>query len=318
MTRFVFWQNILAFYQVPHISALAALPDHEVIWVVEELLTPDRVKAQIGLLTEPPYPVRSKVRNALIPTFHYLHRLAYGRRISFILAIGHMAVRFYRSVGYSDSTVFPYGYFPELIDPPTFSVHDSGPVSFMYLGQLIHRKGVDILLNALAELRDFDWRLNIMGNGDAQESLEQLADKLEIRSRLKFIPPAANEIALNTIAQNDVFVLPSRHDGWGAVINEALICGVPAISSDHCGAADLVRDDWRGSIFQNESIGDLAKVLLAWIKRGQRTEAQTKAIQSWSELIGAKCVSRYLSDVAKYTSKKDNRQDQKPQAPWLS
>ena len=41
--RVVFWQNILSFYQVPHITALAADPGTEVVWVVQQAISPDRV-----------------------------------------------------------------------------------------------------------------------------------------------------------------------------------------------------------------------------------------------------------------------------------
>lgn len=43
------------------------------------------------------------------------------------------------------------------------------------------------------------------------------------------------------MARADVLVLPSWHDGWGAVVSEALMAGTPAIASDACGSAGVVR-----------------------------------------------------------------------------
>ena len=237
--RVVFWQNILSFYQVPHITALAAFPDTEVVWVVQQAITPDRVAqgwkvpdvpgvrvvvapddaavqgliserpkdsvhifsgihqdpiarkafylciktpAQIGLLNEPPFPGR--LRDLVSPTFHRVHRLLHGRRVDFVLAIGHMAVNFYRAVGYPANAVFPYGYFPPApSDPPTARPQD-GPVQILYLGQLVERKGVDILLDALGTLQDLDWAVTLLGGGDGEDALAAQAKALGIDDRV--------------------------------------------------------------------------------------------------------------------------------------
>src|SRR5437870_11248743 len=87
----------------------------------------------------------------------------------------------------------------------------------------------------------------------------------------------------------DLLVLPSRYDGWGAVINEALMSGIPAICSDNCGAADLVRSSVQlGAVFRAGSAIDLARVLGTWIRRGplseRRTEEHTSELQSRGQL----------------------------------
>jgi len=59
----------------------------------------------------------------------------------------------------------------------------------------------------------------------------------------------------------DLLVLPSLHDGWGVVVNEALIQGVPALVSDACGAKTLIEVSGAGSIFEAGSADDLMRVL---------------------------------------------------------
>ena len=51
------------------------------------------------------------------------------------------------------------------------------------------------------------------------------------------------------ICESDCLVLPSRYDGWGAVISEALMVGTPVICSDNCGAANVVTASNVGSVF---------------------------------------------------------------------
>ena len=63
-------------------------------------------------------------------------------------------------------------------------------------------------------------------------------------------------------AAADVFVLPSRHDGWGLVVNEALGAGLPIVVSDRVGAGrDLVKDGENGFVFPSEDVDALASCL---------------------------------------------------------
>ena len=55
----------------------------------------------------------------------------------------------------------------------------------------------------------------------------------------------------------DCLVLPSKHDGWGTVVSEALISGVPAICSDTCGVAEVVKLSNYGGVFKSGNIEDL-------------------------------------------------------------
>ncbi len=374
--RVVFWQNILSFYQVPHLAALAAQPDTEVVWVVQEAITPDRVAqgwkvpevpgvrvvvapedaavaglvaespessvhvfsgihqdpvarrafylcvktpAQIGLLNEPPFPGR--VRDLVSPPFHRAHRLVYGRHIDFVLAIGHMAVDFYRSIGFPERAVFPYGYFPPAPGgtPParTGDGGGGGPVEIMYLGQLIERKGVDVLLRALGTLKDMDWRVTLLGGGDQKDALAGLASELGIGERVTFQAPQENAQAMRQMEQSDMFVLPSRHDGWGVVVNEALLRGVPVVCSDRCGASDLLAAPWRGETFPAGSAEGLAESLRRWIAKGRRTPADTQRVRDWSRRsLEGTVVAAYLREVISFTKPGANAAGARPVPPW--
>ena len=368
--RVVFWQNILSFYQVPHITALAAYPDTEVVWVVQRTISPDRVAqgwkvpdvpgvevvvapdeaavqrlvserpkdsvhifsgihqdpiarkafylciktpAQIGLLNEPPFPGR--LRDLISPTFHRVHRLLHGRHIDFVLAIGHMAVNFYRAVGFPKNAVFPYGYFPPAPSDLPAKPHQDGPVQILYLGQLIERKGVDILLDALGTLQDLDWAVTLLGGGDQQGALAAQAKALGIEGRVTWQAPMENALAMQKVAQSDLFVLPSRHDGWGVVVNEALLRGVPVVCSDHCGASDLIRDAWRGETFEAGSVPSLASVLRRRIAAGKPAPEAAQRICDWSACIEGPAVAAYLRDVIAFT-KQPKAQAARPVPPW--
>lgn len=372
--RVVFWQNILSFYQVPHLTALAAHPSTQVVWVVQQAITPDRIAqgwkvpevsgvevivapddaeiqrlvrecpqdsvhvfsgihqdpiahkafylalktpAQIGLLNEPPFPGR--VRDLISPPFHWGHRLLYGRRISFVLAMGHMAVNFYKSVGYPDAVVFPYGYFPPVPTASAALPPAAGPVQILYIGQLIERKGIDILLRALGALSDLNWALTVIGSGDQKDALQALTEELKLENQVTFHSALENEAAMQKMAESDVFVLPSRHDGWGVVVNEALLRGVPVICSDHCGASDLLGESWRGEAFETGSVSSLEAALRRWVSRGKRTSDETRRIQEWSWCITGAAAAGYLQSVIEWTRIQAGKmRPARPLAPWQS
>jgi glycosyltransferase involved in cell wall biosynthesis len=237
--------------------------------------------------------------------------LRYGRRLAFILAMGDMGVRWFRRCGFPEEKIFPYGYWVETPSLPPPAPPRTEAIQLMFLGQLVPRKGVDLLLRALAGLADCPWRLTLMGGGPSQPELEVLARRLGIADRVAFVPSRSNEEAVARIVEHDLFILPSRFDGWGAVVNEALMCGVPVLCSSHCGAAELLQDSWRGGVFPAYSAPGLRRALEPWLRRGKRTEAEAERIRRWSRRIEGTSAARYLLQVARA----DGR-GARPVPPW--
>jgi len=121
-------------------------------------------------------------------------------------------------------------------------------VRFLFCGQLISRKGVDVLLQAFDRLvhKGYPVRLLLVGR---RAELDQMLTMVstEAKNRISyegfFDPKRLSEI----YSQAHVFVLPSRYDGWGVVVNQALGAGLPVICTDAVGAGhDLVDDGVNG------------------------------------------------------------------------
>ncbi len=123
-----------------------------------------------------------------------------------------------------------------------------GAVRFLYCGQMIQRKGVDVLLEAfygLAE-RHRGATLTLVGEGPQRREWEQRVPA-ELRGRVEFTGFRQVHELPADFGAADVFVLPSRHDGWGVVVNQALGAGLAVIASDGVGAArDLVEEGRNG------------------------------------------------------------------------
>jgi glycosyltransferase involved in cell wall biosynthesis len=143
---------------------------------------------------------------------------------------------------------------------PDFSYRRSGypPVVLLYVGQLIPRKRVDLLLQALAQIEADDVALLVVGSGPEEAHLRSLASCLNLRNIFFEGFHQPSELP-RYYALADALALLSDREVWGLVINEALAAGLYVIASDHVGGAgDALRPSWNGDIFESGSVSSLA------------------------------------------------------------
>lgn len=136
--------------------------------------------------------------------------------------------------------------------------------TIVYYGQLIERKGADILIKAFFKLKgEFgNAKLLIIGSGQYKKSLEQLVGKLKL-SDVKFIDNPGDDDVCKYYAVSDILVLPSREEVWGLIVNQAMACGLAVVVSDICGSSvDLVKDGVNGYVFKSENVNDLSNKLM--------------------------------------------------------
>ena len=133
-------------------------------------------------------------------------------------------------------------------------------VTFLYCGQMIARKGVDVLLEAFSEVvkGGHDVRLTLSGREAELPGWMAALDE-SVRSRVNYCGFTAPADLPELFAGADVFVMPSRHDGWGVVMNQAIGAGLPIIATEAVGAAhDLVRHGVNGLLVPTENVPALA------------------------------------------------------------
>jgi glycosyltransferase involved in cell wall biosynthesis len=183
----------------------------------------------------------------------------------------------------------------------------------IFVGALVARKRLDLALHALGRLKNRDWTFQVVGDGPERRKLEDLAGELGLESRVRFLGVLENQIGRARIAGADLLILPSHEDGWGAVINEALMAGTPAICSDACGAADLIRSPALGSVFRCGNVEHLASCLECFMEDLAAHRNSRLAVRKWANCIAGKSVADYLIRCVQWTA--DSTGD-KPDAPW--
>jgi len=185
-------------------------------------------------------------------------------RASGIVSIGSLAQRDY-STRFPEPQHFCIPYHCELapfMNSPRAKKHENETV-FLFCGQMIARKGVDILLEAFSSAAAKHPRARLLLVGREAELGAMLARMpQEARRRVTYAGFQPPEALPEFFAKADVFVLPSRYDGWGVVVNQALGAGLPIICSDAVGAAhDLIREEINGVKFHAGDAVALAQAM---------------------------------------------------------
>lgn len=126
-----------------------------------------------------------------------------------------------------------------------------------YIGRLTPGKGLDILLKAVKEHADGNWRVAIVGDGEQSVELQQMAQSMGIADRVMFFGFRPDRLAF--LKGFDVFVLPSRSEGIPRCLMEAMTAGVPVVASDIPGCRYLVDGTTTGLLFPPDNPRELAE-----------------------------------------------------------
>ena len=149
-------------------------------------------------------------------------------------------------------------------------IHNNGR-HILYVGSLIKRKGIDLLLNVLIQIKE-EWELNIAGTGPLLKELQEQAQRLGISDRVHFCGYQQVQGLVNLYQNADLFVLPTREDCYGLVIMEAMCASLPVVVSKYAdGAYDLVEQHVTGLIVDPENIEEFAKAIDIALKANKGT-----------------------------------------------
>lgn len=145
-------------------------------------------------------------------------------------------------------------------------VPDGSPrnaAEMLFVGRLVAVKGVDTLIRALPEVLAGrpDATLTVVGGGPERERLAELARRLDVASRVTFVGPAPHAELAKYYRRAALLVLPSREEGFGLVLIEALGCGCPVAASDLPAIRGILGEGRSGRLFRAEDAADLARVV---------------------------------------------------------
>lgn len=151
----------------------------------------------------------------------------------------------------------------------TLNFSSSPKTRFLYIGQVISRKGIDKLLEAcylLSQSGIDQFELLIAGDGLQIPHYKDLVSKYQIDQHIRWIGRVNYGALGYYINFADVFVFPSLEDTWGMTVLEAMSLGKPILCSILAGASEMVIDGENGFLFDPRKPQDLANLMLRLIK----------------------------------------------------
>jgi glycosyltransferase involved in cell wall biosynthesis len=169
---------------------------------------------------------------------------------------------------------------------------DAAQLKLVFVGSLIATKGLDLLIAAVDAARagGAAVTLDVFGPGDPTA----YAFREGVTRYCGRIPFGETQ---TVVSGYDALVLPSRYDGWGVVVNEALCAGVPVICSDRVGAGVLVEKFGAGAIFDGARDEALRDLLVALAQHRERIRDMRQHTADAASAIQPEVAAAYLLSV---------------------
>lgn len=248
------------------------------------------------------FPIMEKVdlrglKGRIKPFVYALRFWQLAGEIDGILAIGDGTPEWIARHAPKRVLAIPFAYFLSG-RRPHLAVRSPSVFRFVFVGSLIQRKSVDLLIEALAGLAERHFDLVIVGDGPERERLRRRAEE-SIPGRVRFAGTLDMEASVDQISRADCLVLPSLHDGFGAVVSEALINGTPVICSSECGAAGMVRASGGGAVFTAGNLDGLRRCLTDMLDRGRIDAEGRETLATWARSLTAEAGARYLIEIVR-------------------
>jgi glycosyltransferase involved in cell wall biosynthesis len=162
--------------------------------------------------------------------------------------------------------------------PASAPARQSSRLRFVALGRLDRRKGLDIALTALARVKDAE--LDVVGDGDERASLAQLAARLDVTDRVRFLGWTPDVRA--SIANADAAISSARAEGLGIALLEAMAMERAVIALPTGGVPEIVSDGATGWLAHGHDADALARVMQDAVER--RDEVRRRGVRARAEV----------------------------------
>lgn len=177
-------------------------------------------------------------------------------------------------------------------------VYENG-IKFIYVGSLIKRKHLDVVIKAFSRVADYNDKLLVVGGGPEEEYLKALVKELRLENVITFTGRVPREQVLKYMKEYHVFTLISDDETYGMVYIEAMLQGCLTIASRKGGFDGIIEDGENGFICDPGNEDELISIYrrIKGLTVQERNEIGQRAIDLAIHYSEREVAERYLQDV---------------------
>ncbi|MEM6835377.1 MAG: glycosyltransferase family 4 protein [Cyanobacteria bacterium P01_C01_bin.120] len=177
------------------------------------------------------------------------------------------------------------------------------PPIFLYVGQIIPRKGLNLLLDACKVLKQRGcnhFTLVIVGDGKQRSELETYAEKLDIATHIQWTGRVDYACLGSYFAAANTFILPTLEDTWGMVVLEAMTLGKSVICSKFAGASELIVEGENGYVVNPQNAEDLATAMQHFVEDPDLGDRLGKGAAHYITQHSPEAAGEFLTKIADF------------------
>lgn len=244
-----------------------------------------------------------------IKWFIYLH-CTYRNKIDAFGLTGFNAEKQFKYLFINKQKTFQFLYITNFYENEIYDTNKR--IKFIFVGGIDKRKNIIPFVKWMMKYPNQNFDFEIYGSWTKDEELRKL---VENSTNIHYYGKKDYSFIRNAMAKADWLVLPSLHDGWGAVINEGLQSGCKILVSKQSGASSIIISNASlGYVFDAHKFKELNKIMNLIMDKGPLSLSEKKSIVKWSQNhIGYDVIGVYLKNIiCHYYNMKE-----KPSALWL-